>query len=98
MMTELAGEEVPVEIRILGVNRRGSEAGNAGMTAGRSLPWVQDDAEALVWSRWNAAWRDVVILDTRSARMHVYNLTEHRLSVSENYAALKAMLLDAARR
>jgi hypothetical protein len=97
MMTELSGEEAQVDIHILGVNRRGSEAGNPGMTAGRSLPWVQDDAETLVWGLWNVAWRDLVILDARNVRLSVYNLTEHRLSKAENYDALKAILLSAAR-
>lgn len=96
MQEELLEEETPVEIRILGVNKQGAESGNSGMMAGRKLPWLQDDAETQVWTRWRAAWRDLVIVDTHNVRVSVYNLTQHGLKNADNYAQLKAMLLASA--
>lgn len=83
-------------IRILGINQRGQESGNADMTAGRVLPWLQDTAAANVWKRWNVTFRDVIILDAENRRVTSFNLTSHDLSGAGNYAELKALLLDAA--
>lgn len=66
------------------------------MTAGRTLPWLQDTQGQNVWEEWSVIWRDVVILDPQNNVRGVFNLTEHDLGMPANYAALKKMLLDAA--
>jgi len=78
------------------VNGVGYESGNSSITAGRSLPWLQDVAEQEVWASWSVTYRDVVILDREGNVHDVYNLTEHDLSIVSNYETLKEMLLEAA--
>lgn len=65
------------------------------MTAGRTLPWLQDRADVDVWGAWQVEYRDVVIRDATGARVGVYNLTLHDLADPANQAALKQRLLDA---
>ena len=96
MLAEIMAEDASAEIRIVGINRSGSESGNAGMMAGRTLSLLQDNEDDQVWPQWQAAWRDVIVLDRRNARIAVFNLTQHGLHDADNYAALKAMLLEAA--
>ena len=81
---------------MLGVNEVGYEGGNAGMTSGRTLPWLQDVVGEDVWSRWQAGFRDVVILDHENHFAEVYNLNDHSLDVEANLEALKALLRDLA--
>jgi len=61
------------------------------------LPWLQDTAEASVWSLWQVTYRDVVILDSRNRVSAVFNLTQHDLALSQNRDQLKALFLAAAR-
>lgn len=96
MQVDLDGAGLPLDVRILGVNAIGLEAGNAGVTMDRELPWLQDTAEQNVWVTWNAAWRDVWILDAENVPVAVYNLTEHNLADPAQYAELKGMLEDVA--
>lgn len=84
-------------IRILGVNQAGQEADNALVCQGRTLPWLQDTKAVDVWQSWHVTWRDVIVLDAENKFIHVYNLTSHDLADSTNYAALRSLLLDAAR-
>lgn len=81
-------------VRILGINAAGAEAGNDGMTAGRSLPWLQDTDSQDVWGKWDVTWRDVFILDQNNRHIDTYNLTQHNLADSTNYATLRAKLLN----
>lgn len=94
MQQELEAE-APGEVHILGVNEIGLEAGTPLMTAGRSLPWLQDTSDARVWERWQVTVRDVVVLDGKNHRRLVFNLTANNLADPANYAALKQALLDA---
>jgi hypothetical protein len=80
---------------ILGVNAAGLESGNADMTAGRDLPWLQDTLEANVWGAWKATWRDVMVLDGENRLFYTYNLTENDLSIPTHYAELRQILLNA---
>ena len=96
MQPELDAAAPPVEIELLGVNRIGSETGNASITSGRTLPWLQDTQQQDVWVDWQVTYRDVVILDEENRRIGVFNLTEHDLADTAQYAALKTMLLEAA--
>lgn len=83
-------------IQILGVNQAGYESGNATITAGRDLPWLQDVSTQDVWSAWAVVYRDVQILDQDNQLAGVYNLTEHDLSQPASYAALKNLLIEIA--
>ncbi len=83
-------------IDILGVNSAGLESGNASITAGRTLPWLQDTTTANVESSWQAGYRDVVIVDSKNFRLQAFNLTDNDLSVQANYEALKKLLTDTA--
>lgn len=102
MQQELRATYPVLRIQFLGVNEKGQEPGNPSITAGRTLPWLQDvdadgNAKSDVWyDRWSVTYRDVVILDGSNAKVGVYNVTVHDLAAPENYAALKEMLVDAA--
>jgi len=75
----------------------GQEAGNAGVSMGRTTPWLQEVAGTpSVWTDWMVAYRDVVILDENNVRIGVFNLTVNDLGQPQNYAALKQLLLNAA--
>lgn len=66
------------------------------MTAGRDLPWLQDDAQVDAWGAWEVEYRDLVVLDRENRPVGVFNLTEHNLQVPAEYAALRDMLLGVA--
>ena len=83
-------------IQILGVNDVGYEVGNASITSGRKLPWLQATAMADVWEQWKPTYRDVVILDGDNKVVAIFNLSTNDLSNPANYEALKKLLLDAA--
>jgi hypothetical protein len=67
------------------------------MTAGRTLPWLQDRPDVNAWRAWQVEYRDVVIRGADGQRLGVYNLTLHDLADPANQATLKQMLLDARR-
>ena len=96
MQVELDAADTTGSIVILGVNSIGAESGNAAVTNGRSLAWLQDTAAQAVWESWQVAYRDVVILDRANERVGAFNLTEHDLSVPAEFATLKQILLDLA--
>ena len=77
-------------------NGAGQEAGNATITTGRSLPWLQDTDESGVYGDWQVTYRDVIILDAENRPVAVYNLTTHNLAEPANYDSLKALLLQVA--
>ena len=95
MQAEILAANPASKIRILGVNRPAQEASNSLIVAGHTTPWLQDP-DGLVWSSWNATWRDVVILDPANRKVGVFNLTDHNLSDPVNYGTLLAMLKSAA--
>ena len=53
------------------MNQTGLQSGNASITAGRDLPWLQDTASANVWGAWNVTYRDVVVLDADNVVYYV---------------------------
>jgi hypothetical protein len=97
MQTELDAMHPRIPIRIFGVNQVGQESGNATITAGRTLPWLQEGSTLDVWTLWGVTYRDVVILDPSNVRVDVYNLTVNDLGISANYATLRDLLLSHAR-
>ena len=96
MQKELDLIDTTSEIQILGVNGVGLESGNAAITNGRTLPWLQDVADQQVWTSWAITYRDVVILDEKNEVYAVYNLTTYDLANANNYATLKNLLIQAA--
>ena len=85
-----------VPIQILGVNSQGLESGNPTITAGRTLPWLQDTPTANVESTWQAGYRDVIVVDSKNFPLQAFNLTDNDLSVPANFDALKKLLVDTA--
>ncbi len=85
-----------LNIEIVGINDLPHAQWNYLMTNGRTLPWLQDVEDQSVWSFWNAAWRDVFILNSQNQVVSVFNLTDHRLESSANRDALKQIFLQAA--
>ncbi len=83
-------------VQILGVNDIGRESGNAGMTADRTLPWLQPATGEDIWTAWQVEYRDVIILGPGNERRSTFNLTQNDLSDPANYAALRNELLEAA--
>lgn len=83
-------------MRIYGINAVGEEDGNDLIIEGRDLPWLQDTESQAAWSRWDAEWRDVYVLDAENYPVGIVNLTLDDLSVPENYEALRQLILDAA--
>ena len=96
MQGELDADYPGLGVHLLGVNEVGYESGIATMSAGRTLPLLQDLADVGLWASWAVTWRDVIILDGRNEKLTVYNLTEHNLEDTENYSALKDLLIGYA--
>lgn len=101
MQQELRSSYPALRIELLGVNEKGQEPGNVSATAGRTIPWLQDvdanvDGKSDVFTSWQVALRDVVILDGTNAKVGVYNLNSHDLANSNNFATLRELLVDAA--
>jgi hypothetical protein len=96
MQAELDQEGYAGQIEILGLNGIGLESGNAAICSGRTLPWLQDTADANVWASWGVVWRDVWLLDGENKPITVYNLTQNNLAEPIKYAELKALLIGAA--
>ncbi|MBK6517440.1 MAG: hypothetical protein IPM79_10550 [Polyangiaceae bacterium] len=85
-----------LDVVIFGVNGVGHESGNANVTLGRDLGWLQETAEEPVWTDWAITYRDVVILDENNEVVAIYNLTQHNLADSTNYAELYGLFEAAA--
>lgn len=96
MQAEILAEDSASPVRILGVNAVGLEVGNDGMCQGRTLPWLQDQPDELVYDRWAPGFRDVVIVNGANEKLESYNLTDNDLADPANYAELKAKLQAAA--
>ena len=96
MQQELDATTTDREIRIIGVNAEGREAGNDLTCAGRDLPWLQDSTTENVWTVWDVGYRDVFIVDQENRLVDVYNLTTYDLANPESYETLKGLLVAAA--
>ena len=101
MQTELDSENPELNINILGVNEFGHESGNSQIIDGRDLPWLQDiddngDGASDTWDSWDVTFRDVIITDAQNEKVAVYNLTTNDLANTDNFAALKQLLIDSA--
>ena len=96
MQDELDAMGLPRPVQIVGVNDIGFAIGNASITNGRDLPWLQADAVYDVWDVWNPGYRDVIILGPDNVEVGVFNLTTNNLAVQSNYDTLKQLFIDAA--
>lgn len=95
MQDELAAERPDLDISILHVNVIGDdEVSNLAMVT--DLPILQDDETAAVWDQWEAAWRDVYIVDARNEFVWKMSLTSYPLDEEANYETLKQAFIDAA--
>ena len=92
MQKELEAGPGERQVQIVGVNQAGHETANASMTDGRDLPWLQETADMDVWTAWQIAYRDVVVVGPDNRVVEVFNLTQKDPGVAENYAALKDLL------
>jgi len=79
-------------VQILGVNETGHASGNASITNGRDLPWLQDEEEVDLWTSWGITYRDVVVLDAEGKVDGVMNLTDNDLSDPDTYEAMRELL------
>jgi hypothetical protein len=101
MQDDLAANFPSLDIQIIGINERGHEVGNAGFTAGRDLPWLQDvdgdsNGSSDTWFNWAITFRDVILVDENNEQVGVYNLTNNDLANAANYNTLRQMFVDAA--
>jgi hypothetical protein len=96
MQNELNGMNLAREVQILGVNEEGFEAGNASISSGRDVPWLQDESPWNVWDVWAPGYRDVIVLDEDNVEITAFNLTSLSLAVPANYDALLDIFVDAA--
>ena len=94
MAAELA--DMGVDVQIASINKIDAESGADSLTSDMNLPMVQDTEELGAWTEWDAAWRDVHLVDADNVYISTYNLTEYNLGVAENYETLKAMFVAAA--
>jgi len=95
LQKEIDAENPESGIFILGVNEAGY-GNNEAICEGRDIPWLQDTQEDDWWGTWEITYRDVVILNRDGNEEAVFNLTEHDLGKPNEYAAFKALLLNAA--
>jgi hypothetical protein len=91
----MQGELDPTTHQILGVNEVGRDQGNSSITEGRDLPWLQDTADADVWTVWGVEYRDVVVLDADGNVHGVYNVTDNDLGEGAAYDELLELILSA---
>lgn len=84
-------------IEIVGVNAVGRESANALITSTRTLPWLQDTAQAHLWESWEVGYRDVRILDPENRLAAIFNVTSQDLGIPENREQIKQLFLSAAK-
>ncbi len=95
LLDEIKSESPRLNVEIVGINRMDQASNNGLVTSERKLPWLQDSLAAGQWSSWEATWRDVRIVDSETGFAGLMNLTGSSLSLPDNRAALKGMLLKA---
>jgi hypothetical protein len=87
--------EFPDAVQIVGVNDVLYASGNDSITDGRDLPWLMNTEEADIWNVWGVVYRDVWVLDAANVPIGIYNLSSNTLADEANYAALRALFVDA---
>jgi hypothetical protein len=70
--------ETAVPVTVLGINAAGRESGNAAMTEGHTLAWLQDTPEDDVWGRWAPRTvRELVIVGPDGTTHDRWDLNVH---------------------
>jgi hypothetical protein len=100
MQNDFDSNDPSLGIEIVGINLAGRESGNASITAGNDIPWLQDvdldeNGEADAWEDWQAQLRDVIIVDSQNKEVSKINLTSNDLADTANYTLLRTMITDA---
>ena len=95
LQVELALELGEGVIDLLAINEVGHDSGIEDATAGNSIPLLSDTSQTDAWGSWDADWRDLVIVDEDNLQVERISLTGFNLENTENYEALKALLIDA---
>ena len=95
MQQELDAANLPVPVKILGVNQNGFQVADYDATFcnGRDIPFLEEGPDYDVWAAWNVRYRDVVILDEDNVVIGVYNLSDNNLAEAANYEALRDLLI-----
>jgi hypothetical protein len=96
MQVEIDAMELPVPLRIHGVNAAGHHGSNETACRDKDIPWLQEVPDQPVYTTWDVRYRDVIILNENNEVVGTYNLTDHNLVDAEKYAALKNMLVRFA--
>lgn len=96
-MAEIKATNPDLNVEIVGINMLNDAAFNPLVVSQRNLPWLQETAEANVWGKWRATWRDVRIVDSLGRLQAVYNLTANDLAKEQNRETLKQLFLSAAK-
>jgi len=98
LQAQLFSENSDTQIRVLGINAAGFEAGNPTIIAGCTIPWLQDTAAADVYGSWGGQQLRLHILDPLNIRQAIWNHTTQPLGAANdaNWNALKALLKQIA--
>lgn len=96
MQDELDANRPDLAIDLLIVNETGYSSGNETLFTVTDLPVLQDDTTALVWTNWQATWRDLYIVDANNNVVAIVSLTTYGLSDPTNYTMVYDLLIDAA--
>lgn len=100
MQQELERHNPSLDVYLAGINENGQQSANGQIT--QSLPVLQDidndsNGSSDVWASWQAAWRDVKVVDRDNELTFTINLTTNSLADSANYQQLKQALINAGR-
>lgn len=93
MQNEL--NEMNLDVTILGINHMDKDSANELMTEGRNVPWLQDLPATNVWSSWEIAYRDVVILNEDNEFVDRINVTTNNLTEAAGYQTLMGLITES---
>ena len=80
-------EHPSAAIQLIGINQITHEGGNAQVSEGRDLPWLQDvdannDGQSDVWlNSWPYQFRDVVIVDANNDETYNFSTPKEAIQV-----------------
>lgn len=100
LQEDLDTNHADIGVEIIGINLADRESGNASITTGVDLPWLQDvdsdaDGNSDTWHAWGAQLRDVMIVDEQNQLIETINLTLNDLAEPANYDSLKGKIVGA---
>jgi hypothetical protein len=98
LQAQLVSENAATQIRILGINAAGLESGNATITAGTTIPWLQDTTAANVYGLWGGQQLHLQILDGSNVHRSTWSHISKPLAAANdaNWNELKALLKSIA--